>query len=110
MKSVGKAVSKLFGGGGNDNGAAQAVAAASDRAAQASAQAAEATARAEASRLAAEKSTQNMKANFATDLSQDNTATVVSGGTADSVSVADDLLKKKKSAGNALSTQLGINT
>ncbi len=68
--------------------------------------AAEAQARAEASRVAAEQATQNMKANFATDLKQENVGTVVSGGTADALS-SEDLLKKKKSA--ALSSQLGIN-
>lgn len=79
------------------------------KAAKAEKAASEARARAEASRVAAEQATQNMKSNFATDLKQDNTGTVVAGGTADAVAAisADDLLKKKKTTG--LSGQLGLN-
>lgn len=97
---MGKVVSSLFGGGGGDNGAKQA--------AEAQAQASEAQARAERSRQEAEAAAANMKANFATDLKQENIGTVVAGGTADvAASTASDLLKKKKGIG--LSSQLGLN-
>lgn len=86
---MGKIISSIFG----DNGAKKA---------------AEAQARAEASRVEAETATQNMKANFATDLKQENIGNVVAGGTADA-NVASDLLKKKKSAPAAMSAQLGLN-
>lgn len=86
---VGKVIKNLFG----DNGAADAK---------------KAQARAEASRVAAEEASKNMQANFATDLKQENTGTVLAGGSADAVaSQTSDLLKKKKSAG--LSSQLGLN-
>lgn len=65
--------------------------------------------RAEAARLAAEKATQNMQANFATDLRNENVGTVLAGGTADVVAdETSDLLKKKKKAATVSST-LGIN-
>lgn len=87
---MGKVVSSLFGG---DNGAKKA---------------AKAQAAAAASQLAAETAQKNMQANFATDLKQENTGTVVAGGTADVVASAEsDLLKKKKATG--LSSQLGLN-
>ena len=64
---------------------------------------------AERSRLAAEEATQNMQANFATDLRTENVSTVLAGGTADAVtSETSDLLKKKKS-GSSVSSTLGIN-
>lgn len=86
---MGKVIKKLFG----DNGAEDAK---------------KAQARAEASRVAAEEANKNMQANFATDLKQENTGTVLAGGTADAVATqTGDLLKKKKSAG--LSSQLGLN-
>ena len=86
---MGKALSNLFGGTGDED-------------------AAKAQARAEASRVAAEEATQNMKTNFATDLKQENVGTVVAGGTADALAASgSDLLKKKKSS--ALSSQLGLN-
>ena len=87
-----KAISGLF-GGGEDNSAA------------------EAAKRAALSQQAAEKATQNMQANFATDLSTDNLGTVISAGTASDVASTEDLLKKKKTrtTGPSLSTQLGLN-
>lgn len=69
----------------------------------------EAAAKAEASRVAAEKATQNMQANFATDLKQENVGTVMAAGTASTSDIASDLLKRKKTA-LPLSSQLGINT
>ena len=69
--------------------------------------AADAQDRANASQVAAEQATQNMNANFATDLNADNAGTVIAGGTADAVASTADDLKKKKAQG--LSTQLGIN-
>lgn len=87
---MGKMISGLFGNNGDDD-------------------AAKATAAAARSQQEADAAAANMKANFATDLKQENTGTVVSGGTADAISAAtsEDLLKKKKSAG--LSSQLGLN-
>lgn len=70
----------------------------------------EAAARAEASRVEAEKATQNMQANFATDLKQDNVGTVIAAGTASAADLSAGLLKRKKSVSNTLSAQLGINT
>lgn len=87
---MGKIISGLFGDDGADD-------------------AAKATAAAARSQQEADAAAANMKANFATDLKQENTGTVISGGTADAISAATsaDLLKKKKSAG--LSSQLGLN-
>ena len=87
---MGKMISSLFG----DNGAKQA---------------AEAQARAERSRMEAETATQNMKANFATDLKQENIGAVVAGGTADAAVSTNDLLKKKKSASGGMANSLGLN-
>lgn len=71
-------------------------------------QASEAAARAEASRVQAEQASQNMKANFATDLKQENVGSVIAGGAADVAGTTSDLLKKKnKSTG--LSAALGLN-
>jgi hypothetical protein len=69
--------------------------------------AADATARAEASRLESEAAQQNMKANFATDLKQENIGTVIAGGTADVAAETSDLLKKKNQ-GTGLSSSLGL--
>lgn len=93
---MGSSVSKIFSGlFGGDTGEKDAL---------------DAQRRAEASRIAAEEATQNMKTNFATDLKQENTGTVIAGGSADAASsMATDLLKKKKT-GTGLAAQLGINT
>lgn len=87
---MGKMISGLFGNNGQ-------------------ADADKAQARAAASAAAAEKASQEMKANFATDLTNENQGTVIAGGTADSATTnsANDLLKKKKAGG--LSSQLGLN-
>lgn len=76
----------------------------------ANAAAAAASAKAEASRQQAELASQNLKKNFATDLSQENLGQVVAGGTAsaaDTATTVESSLKKKKPQN--LSTSLGIN-
>ena len=70
-----------------------------------------AAARAEESRKQAELASQNIKKNFAQDLTQENIGQVIAGGTADAADAADvgvdSLLSKKKKQN--LSTSLGIN-
>lgn len=80
-----------------------------DTSASDAAAAAAAAAAAESQRQAALTS-ENIKKNFATDLSQENIGQVVAGGTAsaaDAGTVVDSTLKKKKPQN--LSTSLGIN-
>lgn len=72
--------------------------------------AAKAAAAAAESQRQAELTSQNIKKNFATDLSQENVGQVIAGGTAgatDAGTVVDSTLKKKQKQN--LSTQLGIN-
>lgn len=67
-------------------------------------------ARAEQSRVQAELASQNLKKNFAQDLTQENIGQVVAGGSAaasDRGSLVDSSLKKKQKQN--LSTSLGIN-
>jgi len=69
-----------------------------------------AAARAEQSRIQAEQASQNLKKNFAQDLTQENIGQVIAGGTASATDVGtlvDSSLKKKKVQN--LSTSLGIN-
>ena len=69
-----------------------------------------AAARAEESRKQAELASQNIKKNFAQDLTQENIGQVVAGGSAaavDSGTGIDSMLKKKNKQN--LSTSLGIN-
>lgn len=69
-----------------------------------------AAARAEQSRIQAEQASQNLKKNFAQDLTQENLGQVVAGGSAaasDMGSLVDSSLKKKQKQN--LSTSLGIN-
>lgn len=69
-----------------------------------------AAARAEQSRIQAEQASQNLKKNFAQDLTQENIGQVVAGGsaaTSDMGSLVDSSLKKKQK--QSLSTSLGIN-
>lgn len=69
-----------------------------------------AAARAEESRKQAELASQNIKKNFAQDLTQENIGQVVAGGSAAAVDAGtgiDSMLKKKNKQN--LSTSLGIN-
>lgn len=69
-----------------------------------------AAARAEESRIKAEQASQNLKKNFAQDLTQENIGQVVAGGSAsanDLGTMVDSSLRKKQKQN--LSTSLGIN-
>ena len=69
-----------------------------------------AAARAAESRMQAELASQNIKKNFAQDLTQENIGQVVAGGSAAAVDAGTgiDTMLKKKNKQN-LSTSLGIN-
>ena len=69
-----------------------------------------AAARAEESRVKAEQASQNLKKNFAQDLTQENIGQVIAGGSAaavDAGTMVDSSLRKKQKQN--LSTSLGIN-
>lgn len=69
-----------------------------------------AAARAEQSRVQAEQASQNLKKNFAQDLTQENIGQVIAGGSASAIdagTMVDSSLKKKQKQN--LSTSLGIN-
>lgn len=69
-----------------------------------------AAARAAESQRQAELASQNIKKNFAQDLTQENITQAVAGGSAseaDTTAMVDSTLKKKKTQN--LSTSLGIN-
>lgn len=102
---MGKIISSLFGGGRGDNGAAAQQEAAMAEASRAAAETARQT---EASRQAAQRAQQDMEANFRADLSGDNKATVVAGGSADALGAATDSTKRKRAVGGLAST-LGLN-
>lgn len=61
-----------------------------------------------ASQKQAADSMANIQKNFGTDLTNENKAQVIAGGTADAVSADSDL--KRKRQGTGLASALGINT
>ena len=67
-----------------------------------------AQAKAEAAQAAAQEAANNLQKNFAADLTTDNAAQVVAGGTAETTDMATATNPKKRRTAGSVSSQLGI--